>query len=1427
MKEKRNSILPLPGKNEREGRRMLEEESSVSSFASSNSENESDDHLTNEEEEETQEDREFINDDGDGENSHSSSTPSDSDSDDDQQQKQSRKKRKRPANEFSSDLDEDDLELIAENIGRSKVSGGSKKNQFRRLVSKSSQQPTSTSFRTGEESDLHERNVSKLENLFDEKQELEIGGSEEEEGEEDDLEDFIVYDDSLEKPSISHPSKQEERVIKREKVTEKKTKKQLGISSNAWQDIQSIFGDGTDYSYAFVEPTTKQQQQQESNEIIEGDHHHQEKSLYEKLKNQFEPSLLAKKMYTSHDERLRQTDIPERMLTRQRPVKAPRNEEELREESLWVSNQILLLQKQSRPSASDESFLRSLVKSILGVLTLIREENMEVPFIATHRKEFCDGVLNLDDLWLIYDLDEKWSSFLERRLKIQRTIETLKETATPSSDNFLSIINEFVENASNESELLNVQKGIESFFNFYKSSIASFVDQFCIQSCEFGKSLLTPSHSLSLPNEPIGSVEQEAMNFLSSSSHLSTVDQLLDEVVQQTSLLISSDPLIKRWIDRKSRITLTTTPTEQGKREIDVFHEFYPIKYLTSKPLDTFYNQNEFGQFLLIEKASNTNFITISYQLEDELEESFVSPFLFPDPSSLWNGLREKILKRALHNFLIPGAIENAKNMLHTRSVDWLQSVVQSGMQERLMVAPVSLSPSIDTSFLSPDNNNNNTGNDSDTWSVFGVSFGKGDYKSFVHVSVVDNLCRTIHQECWSSKSDYIQPFNELIDRFRPIAIGVGGLSIATRRLYDGIRMVALSIPVFYVVDDTSRIEMMATDDSLYSYCSSLARKLIFPLYEYARLYDTNSDSLSSLLLHPLQPFFLTSSQSLSIIERALINVVNLVGVDFNLCTNGKHFSSFHVLQFICGLGKRKAHWIKEQVFQEGICIAKRTDLVGLFGKKVYANCASFLRIDPKFVTPADSVGNGAMAEPLDVTRIHPESYYIARKMAANALDVEESPEDDIYNQGVLVEEVMEHAEKLDELDLDGFARELERVHSVLKHITLQDIKLELQSPFKVSSFISFSGATEDEVFQMLTGESDATLHPGLLVSGTVGKIIEGKMLFLRFESGITGILPFRNIPTDFPLKANEPMVVRIVSVAKDRFSIDVTCKPEDLKPILSNSPDNLSELVDRSVVEMFSGSFCSPDQLYFDYGRERQDLEVVAQQDRKHQQALNASRLISHSSYRAWPRAQVEKWLDENGTIGDFLFRPSSKGTDHLTLTIKLSPFPNHRFVHWDIREGSGDSGHLPISRSTSLSTSLSIGNEVYGNLDEIIDRMIHPFMDYINEVFYHPKYFNLNEGREQEEEEKGNQERNYKDDDQRINTHLMDQKTNDPTRIPYCLSEVTDKPGYFQLAFIPGTKSLRKEIFSVQSKGFKMHGECFENLSDLINWFKRHCSK
>lgn len=44
---------------------------------------------------------------------------------------------------------------------------------------------------------------------------------------------------------------------------------------------------------------------------------------------------------------------------------------------------------------------------IQEVLNFIRNNNFEVPFIAFYRKEHVDGVLGIQDLWNIYEQDEK------------------------------------------------------------------------------------------------------------------------------------------------------------------------------------------------------------------------------------------------------------------------------------------------------------------------------------------------------------------------------------------------------------------------------------------------------------------------------------------------------------------------------------------------------------------------------------------------------------------------------------------------------------------------------------------------------------------------------------------------------------------------------------------------------------------------------------------------------------------------------------------------------------------------------------------------------------------------------------------------------------------------------------------------------------
>lgn len=90
-------------------------------------------------------------------------------------------------------------------------------------------------------------------------------------------------------------------------------------------------------------------------------------------------------------------------------------------------------------------------------------------------------------------------------------------------------------------------------------------------------------------------------------------------------------------------------------------------------------------------------------------------------------------------------------------------------------------------------------------------------------------------------------------------------------------------------------------------------------------------------------------------------------------------------------------------------------------GPKVFMNCAGFLKID----TASLGDSTDSYIEVLDGSRVHPETYEWARKMAVDALEYDESAED--ANPAGALEEILENPERLKDLDLDAFAEELER----------------------------------------------------------------------------------------------------------------------------------------------------------------------------------------------------------------------------------------------------------------------------------------------------------------------------------------------------------------------------------------------------------------
>ena len=66
-----------------------------------------------------------------------------------------------------------------------------------------------------------------------------------------------------------------------------------------------------------------------------------------------------------------------------------------------------------------------------------------------------------------------------------------------------------------------------------------------------------------------------------------------------------------------------------------------------------------------------------------------------------------------------------------------------------------------------------------------------------------------------------------------------------------------------------------------------------------------------------------------------------------------------------------------------------------------------------------------AYVEVLDGSRVHPETYEWARKMAVDALEYDDTAED--ANPAGALEEILESPERLKDLDLDAFAEELMR----------------------------------------------------------------------------------------------------------------------------------------------------------------------------------------------------------------------------------------------------------------------------------------------------------------------------------------------------------------------------------------------------------------
>jgi transcription elongation factor SPT6 len=136
----------------------------------------------------------------------------------------------------------------------------------------------------------------------------------------------------------------------------------------------------------------------------------------------------------------------------------------------------------------------------------------------------------------------------------------------------------------------------------------------------------------------------------------------------------------------------------------------------------------------------------------------------------------------------------------------------------------------------------------------------------------------------------------------------------------------------------------------------------------------------------------------------------------------------------------------------------------------------------------SESVTGEQYVEPLDASRVHPEAYEWARKMAVDALEFDESedganPSDAL--QTILDSKDPKDAEKLEELDLEAFGAELERMDLGNKRITLDEIRRELRGRF-CETRPNYRSPNDVKIFEMIVGESINEYRKGRLLAPTV-----------------------------------------------------------------------------------------------------------------------------------------------------------------------------------------------------------------------------------------------------------------------------------------------------------------------------------------------------
>ncbi|TPX15737.1 uncharacterized protein E0L32_000071 [Thyridium curvatum] len=1292
--------------------------------------------------------------------------------DSDDRERKRRRKRRRAEREEEAQLDEEDLDLIGE-AHPDWERKSAEQSKFKRLK---------RGHRDDEDRGPDRRDLAQIfsdeeDDMVDERP----YGRPSHRAQADEFDDFIEED---------YPEDEEERNQRQEDLEVARPRDRgiagsildtTGLDKDALDEMDRIFGNGDEYDWVLQIEEDEEDREREEQAI--------------ELKDVFEPSQLKEKLLTDEDNLIRYTDEPERFQLDRKPFKQLQiTADQFKEEARWITN-LMWPQK-----GLQGDLLPPFTKAIGKVLEFFVVDDVEVPYVFQHRKDYlihakktrnperdrdedapeyvvnAEKLLTQDDLWRILELDIKFRSLIEKRNALEKSYENLRSQAEVQDN----ILEDMISQAATMEELQDLQdymqfqyaaqlkdmaamgatnketkrpgaKGSQLFDRVRKAKAYNFVRAYGITPDRLAKNALREGGKVSAEDD-----EKLPMDLADSlaDGDFMTGDAVITAARQTYAEELFTNPKMRRHfrIAYYGNSVASCHRTEKGLRKIDESHPFYEIKYLMNQTIPDLAQRPDL--YLKMMKAEEEGLVEVRLRLQNEREfrRSLFNEFAsdnFSERADRWNEERQKVLDLAftrLNKIIAKGV----KDSMRTACQEELLKICREEYSRRLDQAPYKpkgLILGTPPRVLALSNGMGDPSREPVFW-----TWVEEDGKMLEH-GKFGNLARDEAQR---------EAFVEIVQRRRPDVVAVSGWSSDTHRLIRDLESLIHDkglmgpeyedpetseyrsdlLDVVVVNDEVARLykdSERATADlpnlnSITRYCVALAKYLQNPMKEYAAL----GKDITSLSFHPCQ-HLLPQDKLMKHLETAMVDMVNLCGVDINEAIGNAY--NANLLPYVAGLGPRKATAVIKAINANGGVVSSRDELVGdpdsgkvpVVGPRVWNNCASFLYIE------YDS--SSLTSDPLDNTRVHPEDYELGRKMAADALELDEEDvkaETDENGPGAIVRKLFkeEEQEKVNELILEEYAEQLERNYSQRKRATLETIRAELQAPYEeLRRNFAILGA--EEIFTMLTGETKDTLAEGMILAVNV-RVVKDDFAIVKLDCGIEGRVEAHEVSYHHSIKealhVGQTAQAKLLELNRKDFISKLTMREDALRR-------PYKKLMDRD-----------RDRDVWDFRLEDQDKDALTEKDKT---TGRTQRVINHPLFKPFNSTQAEEYLGSQAP-GEVVIRPSSKGNDHLAVTWKVA---DGVYQHIDVLE-------LHKENEFSVGKLLKVGGKYsYSDLDELIVDHVKSMAKKVFELMQHEKF------------QKGSRA-----DLEKWLTTYMDAN---PNRSTYAFCIDAKHPGYFYLSF------------------------------------------